>query len=133
MVFIVLYPSDAKWTENAGRLNKEITDLKLKVPGMVTHLQELKCVMQSNSDKLTNQRLALECGQFAVSHERRGKELLDLRYEELPPSAPPVPPVDMVQLAARLFISLSTMGCGCAMMLFFGILLVLLLLLLLVL
>ena len=40
--------------------------------------------------------------------------------------APP-PPYDPVKTAANLFISLSAMGCGCAMMLFFGFLLIVLL------
>ncbi len=83
MVFMVLYPSDAKGTEKAARLNRELTELKLKAPEIVARHQELKCAWQSNSDNLTVMRLALEREQYAASHERRRKDLLDERWKEM--------------------------------------------------
>ena len=76
MVFVLLYPSDATATENVERLSRELAELKSTVPGISARHRELKSVRQTESDKLKNERLALEREQLAASHEHRRKLLL---------------------------------------------------------
>ncbi len=83
MVFVLLYPSDAKSTENVGRLNAEQAELKSNLSGIATRHREMKTVWQTASDKLKTERLALEREQLAASHEHRRKILLAENWKAL--------------------------------------------------
>lgn len=100
MVFLLLTPSDRTVSDRHGQLEAEQIDLKSRVSLLTARHKELKSVWQSESDRLNNERLALEREKLAASSEHRRKLLLAERWKELRS-------VEFEQFLERVFVELG--------------------------